>query len=294
MSLSGVWLPIVTPMQNDAIDYESYRGMLRQYLPTGIAGLIPLGTTGESPTVRDDEFERIVAITQEEVEGRLPVYVGVGGNDTGAVLAKLKKVEALGVDGILSVCPYYNRPSQQGMYEHFRRIAEATALSIIIYNIPYRTGVNLANDTLLRLAESPNIVGVKDSCGTIKQSLQLLAVKPDDFCVWTGEDALFYTAVVNGATGGILASAHLQTRRFVKVFEWLQANDHRHALKLWRGLEGIIPDLFVEPNPAPLKYCLYRLQQIRTPEVRLPLVPVSAALRARLDAHLAAIDQGRP
>jgi 4-hydroxy-tetrahydrodipicolinate synthase len=292
MNISGVWLPIVTPMKNGGIDYDSYRGLVRHYLSSDIAGMIPLGTTGESPTVKDDEFEQILAVTQEEVGGRLPVYVGAGGNDTGTVLAKLAKAEAMAADGILSVCPYYNRPSQQGMYAHFRRIAEATDLPIIIYNIPYRTGVNLANETLLRLAEIPNIIGVKDSCGVIQQSLRLLAAKPDGFSVLTGEDALFYTSVVNGADGGILASAHLQTRQFVKVFELLQGNDHQAALKIWRGLEHFIPDLFTEPNPAPLKYCLYRLGQIATREVRLPLVPVSDELKARLDERLSGWECG--
>jgi len=276
-------LPIITPFQDDDIDEDTYRNLIEHYLPTGISGLIPLGTTGESPTLSDDEVERMVELTVSAVNGRLPVYIGVGGNCTKKVLLMLKRVEQYAVQGILSVCPYYNRPSQRGMYEHFLRISEATDFDIIIYNIPYRTGVNLENEWLLKLAEQRNIIGVKDSCGSLKQTTELIGQKPDGFSVLTGEDALFYTTVTHGGDGGILAAAHLRTAEFVEVFRLLQANDYQAALPRWQALSRFIPMLFQEPNPTPLKYTLHRLDLIPSHEARLPLVEISSELQRRLD-----------
>jgi 4-hydroxy-tetrahydrodipicolinate synthase len=165
-ALSGVWLPIITPFLDGAVDFASYERLLEYYLELGVDGIFPLGTTGESPTLDDDESESIVERTLAVVAGRIPVFVGVGGNATGKVLRTLRRLDRYDFTGIVSVCPYYNRPSQDGMAAHVRCIAEATDRKIVIYNIPYRTGVNLANDTLLALAEQPNIVGVKDSSGT--------------------------------------------------------------------------------------------------------------------------------
>ncbi|GAK50309.1 dihydrodipicolinate synthase [Candidatus Moduliflexus flocculans] len=282
-TLQGVYLPIITPFQDDEIDEETYRNLIEQYLLTGISGLIPLGTTGESPTLSNDETERMTELTVSAVNGRLPVYVGVGGNCTKKVLQLLTRVERYAIQGILSVCPYYNRPSQRGIYEHFLRISEATNLSIIIYNIPYRTGVNLENETLLKLAEQRNIIGVKDSCGNLKQTAELIGQKPDGFSVLTGEDALFYTTVTHGGDGGILAAAHLRTAEFVEIFRLLQANDYQAALPRWQALSRFIPLLFQEPNPTPLKYVLHRLGLIPSHETRLPLVEISSELQRRLD-----------
>jgi 4-hydroxy-tetrahydrodipicolinate synthase len=190
------------------------------------------------------------------------------------------------VQGILSVCPYYNRPSQEGMREHFTRIAESTDRPILIYNIPYRTGVNLTNETLLALAELPNIVGVKDSSGIIVQSLELLRLRPKGFSVLTGEDAYFYTMLAHGADGGILASSHVETGRFLAVHERMVANDHHGARAVWQGLETLVPLLFKEPNPMPIKHCLWRQGLIQSPECRLPLTRVSESLAGELDRSL--------
>jgi len=283
MTIKGVWLPIITPFHNGRVDYQSYEELINHFIPKGISGLIPLGTTGESPTISEDEFERIIDKTLEITGKKIPVYIGLGGNYTDHVLQKLKMVEKYRIDGILSVCPYYNRPNQQGITEHFVKISEATDLNIIIYNIPYRTGVNLENDTLLRLAELKNIVAVKDSCGIIKQSLELLMHKPKNFSVMTGEDILFYTTLVNGGDGGIMAAAHLNTENFINLYHLIQDNDHMSALNLWKGLESHIPLFFREPNPAPVKYCLKQKSLIKSDEVRLPLMPVSDQLKMDLN-----------
>lgn len=283
MTLKGVWLPLITPLMNGEFDEESYENLIDHYVPLGISGLIPLGTTGESPTVADDEFECIIDKTLAACNHRVPVYAGVGGNHTRAVLKKLKIAEKYGLDGILSVCPYYNRPGQQGLFEHFLKISEATNLNIIIYNIPYRTGVNLLNETLFRLSEQKNIVGVKDSNGDIRQTMDLILNKPEGFSVLTGEDMLFYLTLTMGGNGGILASAHLKTEQFIEILRLIHNNDFQAALDIWRSIQGMIPLLFQEPNPAPIKYCLNKMGRIRSSEVRLPLTSVSPDLQSRLD-----------
>ena len=284
--VSGIWLPMVTPFLDGNVDWKSYEGLLEHYLGAGVAGIFPLGTTGESPTLSEDETREIVDRTGSVVAGRAPVFVGVGGNATDKVIRHIERLEGLAFEGIVSVCPYYNRPGQDGLLQHFTRIAQATDRPIVIYNIPYRTGVNLTNDTLLELAQLPTIVGVKDSCGSLAQSLDLLRRRPEGFAVLTGEDAWTYTMLTHGADGGILASAHLATGLFVDIYERIVANDHRGARGVWSRLETLVPLLFKEANPMPIKYCLWRLGLIRSPECRLPLTRVSSALAAELDLAL--------
>lgn len=281
--ISGIWLPVITPFVDGAVDFVSYERMLEHYLGKWVTGMFPLGTTGESPTIDDDEMEAIVDRTVTVVAGRVPVFVGISGNATAKVVKTIKRLERYAFPGIVSVCPYYNRPGQDGLYEHFARIAEATDRPIVIYNIPYRTSVNLANDTLLRLAERPNIVGVKDSSGNLAQSLDLLRQRPKGFSIMTGEDASFYTMLAHGADGGILAASHLKTELFVAVYERMAANDHHGARSIWSGLETLVPLLFKEANPMPIKYCLWRQGMIKSPECRLPLTSISRALADELD-----------
>ena len=295
--VSGIWLPIVTPFRDGAVDLASYERLLEHALARGVRGVFPLGTTGESPTLDDDEMEAIVDRTVQVVAGRAPVFVGVGGNATAKVLRTLRRLERYRFPGIVSVCPYYNRPGQDGLDAHFRAIAEATDREILIYNIPYRTSVNLDNDTLLRLAELPNIVGVKDSCGILAQSLDLLARKPAGFSVLTGEDALYFTMLANGADGGILAASHLMTERFLEVGRRFAGNDVAGARAAWAPLASLVPLLFAEANPMPIKHLLWRQGLIASPECRLPLTGISDALARRLDAafmRAPSADRGSP
>lgn len=284
--ISGVWVPLITPFVNGEIDFSGYRRLIERYVDAGVSGLFPLGTTGEAPTLDDGEIDAIVDQTVDAVAGRVPVFVGIGGNATRKVLRTVERLERYGFAGIVSVCPYYNRPTQAGLREHFAAIAGATDRPILIYNVPYRASVNLQNDTLLELARLPNIVGVKDSAGSMAQSLGLLANRPDDFSVLTGEDALFFTMLANGADGGILASAHIATERFVDIARRMAANDHLGALSLWKPLAPLLRKLFEETNPMPIKYCLWRQGLIASPECRLPLGSVSDALACELDELL--------
>lgn len=286
MSLQGIFVPLITPFKDDKVDFNSYKRMIDFYLTKGIDGFIPLGTTGEIPTITTSEYEEIIDKTVEYTNGAVPIYVGLGGNNTKAVVERLKTVEKYKVEGILSVSPYYSRPDQRGIYEHFKSISEATDLGIILYNIPYRTGRNIENDTIHKLAELKNIIGIKDACGNISQSTELLLNKPDNFSVLTGEDAFFYTTLALGGDGGVLASAHINTEYFVSIYNNLKNNDHQTALILWQELYKIIPLLFKEPNPTPLKYCLKKLGLIDSDEVRLPLLTITEGLKKELDEVL--------
>ena len=286
MQLTGVWLPIITPFKNDKIDFKSYKRLIEYYSDKGISGFVPLGTTGEVPTLSDYEFEEMIERTMEYNKRRLPVYVGIGGNYTAQVIKKVKIAEYYDIQGILSVCPYYNKPSQDGIYSHFKAIAEETPLDIVVYNIPYRTGVNVENDTIYRMAEIKNIIGVKDCCGDIKQSMSLMLHPPKDFSILTGEDLLFYPSLALGAQGGILASAHVNTEKFVDVYKKVKANDTVGAMETWKQLYDLIPLLFKEPNPAPVKYLLKELGLIDSDEVRLPLTQISDGLKEKLDHYL--------
>jgi 4-hydroxy-tetrahydrodipicolinate synthase len=283
---SGLWVPLITPFKDGAVDYASYERLIDHYLAFGVDGLFPLGTTGESPTLDEAEIEQIVERTVARA-GTVPVFVGVGGNATHKVTRSLKRLERHRFAGIVSVCPYYNRPSQDGLIAHFKAIAAATDRGVLIYNIPYRTAVNLSNDSLLELAAVPNIVGAKDSSGSLAQSLELLQRKPADFAVLTGEDALHFTMMANGAEGGILAASHLMTQGFVDITRAFQRRDLAAARAAWAPLAAFVPLLFAEANPMPIKYCLWRQGLIASPECRLPLTKISDRLARQLDAAIA-------
>lgn len=283
MKIEGVLVPLITPFKDGKVDLQSYEKMINHYIEQGINGIIPLATTGESPTILTEEYEEVLAKVVEYTNNRVPIYVGLGGNHTSELVKKLKVVERYDIDGILSVAPYYSRPNQRGLYEHFRAVSEATDLDIVIYNIPYRTGTNIENETLHRLAEFKNIIALKDCCGDIKQTTELLMNPPKDFSILTGEDALFYTTLILGGNGGILGSAHLRTKEFIQIYDLIKENNHQEALKVWKNLYNMIPLLFSEPNPAPLKYCLNKLGLIESDEVRLPLVNITSELQKKLD-----------
>lgn len=282
----GLWLPLITPFRDGRLDEASLRRLLRHYRTQPLDGLILAATTGEGLSLDEAETERLVAVAAEETDGGPPLWLGLSGADTRKLAAALAQTAAWPLDGYLIASPYYLRPGQEGLYRHFRTLAEATERPILLYNIPYRTGVNLTNETLLRLAELPNVVGLKDCCADAAQSFDLLRHKPADFAVLTGEDALFYSALAQGAEGAILASAHVETRSFAAVRDALLAGDQPGALARWRALAELPRLLFAEPSPAPIKHWLWRCGLIDSPELRLPLTPVSEGLAQRLDREI--------
>jgi len=252
-----------------------------------IDGMILAATTGEGLTLETQETERLVAIAAEMVRGKLPLLLGLCGSNTRALVRHIREIERWPVSGYLVTAPYYSRPSQEGLAQHFLALAEETAKPILLYNIPYRTGVNLANETLFRLAAHPRIAGIKDCCAQLAQTFDLLRGRPRDFAVLTGEDALFFTHVALGADGGILAAAHAETAAFAAVRSALLAGEREKALEIWRDLADLVSLLFAEPNPAPVKHWLWRQGLIASPELRLPMTGVSAALASRIDRAIA-------
>jgi 4-hydroxy-tetrahydrodipicolinate synthase len=278
---------LVTPFRDGQVDERSLSQLVARYRDSGISGVVLAGTTGESPVLSRGEIERLVEHVAAELDGSLPIYLGVSGNDTVSVATGVEKLNRLPLDGYLVTTPYYNRPSQDGLRAHFDAVAGQTDRAIIVYNIPYRTGVNLHNATLLGLAERhSNIVGVKDSSGDVKQSLELIREGAGRLAVMTGEDHLFFVCVALGGAGGVLAAAHVLPEHFVKVFRDLTTGQRDDALSTWNRLSPWIPMLFEEPNPVPLKAWLASQGLISSPECRLPLTPASEGLLASMRERL--------
>lgn len=286
--LAGLWLPLVTPLRDGRLDEPGLAALVRRMAAAPIDGLILAATTGEALTLDADETERLVAIAAEANGGRRPIYLGLSGSHTHKLARTLSATRGWPIEGYLIACPYYTRPSQDGLYLHFATLAELSDKPIVLYNIPYRTGVNMLNETVLRLAEIERIVGLKDCCDSHEQSFELLRRRPDGFAVLTGEDALFFSALAHGADGGILASAQVDPRSFAEMRADLLRGDRGAALQRWAGLSDIATLLFAEPSPAPIKYWLWRKGWLPSPEVRLPITPVSPALARRIDAAIAA------
>lgn len=284
--LDGIWLPLITPFTDGELDDDAVVALVRHYVAAPISGFILAATTGEGLTLDAAETERLVKLAAEATNGELPLYLGLSGSDTRKMAKTIAETWAWPVDGYLIACPYYTRPSQDGLYRHFAALAAASDHPIILYNIPYRTGVNLANETLFRLAGLDGIVGLKDCCAIPAQSFDLLRGRPAGFSVLTGEDALFYAAIAHGADGGILASAHAGPDEFARVRDDLLAGDRAGALRRWSRLVDVVTLLFAEPSPSPIKYWLWRSGLLPSPEVRLPMTPVSDALARRIDAAI--------
>ncbi|MBP0116408.1 MULTISPECIES: 4-hydroxy-tetrahydrodipicolinate synthase family protein [Bradyrhizobium] len=287
--LHGLWLPLVTPFQGGALDDRSLRRLTRHYGGQAVDGFILGATSGEGMTLRGAEFERLVAVVRDEMAagGRsLPICLGLSGADTSRLQERLDETADWPIDGYLIASPYYVRPSQRGLLAHFEALADHAAWPIALYNIPYRCAVNITNQTMLRLAEHKNIVGLKDCGASREQSIALLRDRPKDFRVLTGEDANYLEALIDGADGGILLSAHVETAIFAAVYAELKRGNHDAAQARWHEVAELTRLLFTEPSPAPAKYWLWRSGLIDSPEVRLPMVEVSSELAAAIDREI--------
>jgi 4-hydroxy-tetrahydrodipicolinate synthase len=287
--LQGLWLPLVTPFRDGELDEPSLRRLVRHYANGPVDGLILAATSGEGLTLGIDELARLVATVRAELTdcGRdMPICLGLSGASTAGMCDTLDQTAAWPIDGYLISSPYYLRPSQRGLLAHFTTLADHAAFPIVLYNIPYRSAVNLANETLLSLAEHPNIVGLKDCCADRAQSIDLLRRRPSGFRVLTGEDAQYFEGLDDGADGAILLSAHLETDAFASVRTLLKDGKRDAALACWHGVAELTRLLFTEPSPAPAKYWLARTGLIESAEVRSPMVEVGAELAARLDQEI--------
>jgi 4-hydroxy-tetrahydrodipicolinate synthase len=288
--LRGLFLPLVTPFRDGALDEPSLRRLVRHYAGRQIDGFVLAATSGEGMTLEGDELERIVALVRAELASErraLPVCLGLSGAGTRKLMAELDRTANWPIDAYLISSPYYVRPSQRGLWQHFSLLASRAAHPIVLYNIPYRSSVTLTNETLLRLAEHPNIVGLKDCCADRALSAELLRKRPAGFRVLTGEDTDYFDALAAGADGAILLSAHVETNSFAAIRSHLQAGNHAAAETAWREVRELTRLLFAEPSPAPAKYWLARSGLIASAEVRSPMVEVSTELAGRLDQEMA-------
>ncbi|MDO9561145.1 MAG: 4-hydroxy-tetrahydrodipicolinate synthase [Bradyrhizobium sp.] len=288
--LQGLWLPLVTPFRDGELDQASLRRLAGHYAAGPVDGLILAATSGEGMTLGMADLERVVAVVRDGIadSGRpLPVCLGLSGAGTSKMQDALDETADWPIDGYLIASPYYTRPSQRGLLQHFTALADHAAWPIVLYNIPYRTAVNLDNETLLRLAEHRNIVGLKDCGADRARSIDLLRQRPKGFRVLTGEDAHYCEALSDGADGAILLSAHIDTAGFAAVLTQLREGNRDAALARWESLSELTSLLFAEPSPAPAKYWLARTGLIARADVRLPMLEVSPELAARLDAEIA-------
>jgi len=288
--LHGLWLPLVTPFRDGEIDQQSLLRLVRHYAAGPIDGLILAATSGEGLLLSAPELERLVEFVRtalDDARRQLPICLGLAGASTTRMCDAIDETATWPIDGYLISSPYYLRPSQRGLLQHFTELADHAAWPIVLYNIPYRSAVGMTNETLLKLAEHPNIVGLKDCCADRAQTIELLRHRPAGFRVLTGEDAQYHDALVDGADGGILLSAHVETEGFASVRRLLAAGHHDAALAAWQRVSELTRLLFAEPSPAPAKHWLWRTGLIDSPEVRSPIVAVSDTLAAKLDHEIA-------
>jgi 4-hydroxy-tetrahydrodipicolinate synthase len=288
--LTGLWLPLITPFCDGVVDEVSLQRLVRHYAALPVDGLILAATSGEGLTLGMAELEWIVAVTREtlaEAKRYLPICLGLAGSHTRKLCHTLDETAGWPIDGYLISSPYYSRPSQRGLLQHFTVLADHASWPIVLYNIPYRSSINLETETLLELACHPNIVGIKDCGADRAQSVELLQRRPTGFRVLTGEDALYFDALSDGADGAILLSAHVETAAFAAIAKLFREGRRDAARERWDSVSELTRLLFAEPSPAPAKYWLSRMGLIDSAEVRLPMVEVSRELAATLDAEMA-------
>jgi 4-hydroxy-tetrahydrodipicolinate synthase len=275
---SGLWIPLITPFDHGSVDHASLKRLVAHYRSSGIAGLVVCGSTGEAAALSDEE--QLVALETVMKEAPdLPVVMGLSGYHLGKTAARIKMLGALGLAGILLPAPSYIRPAQAGLIEWFTQLADASAVPVILYDIPYRTGVKMELETLLKLAGHPRICAIKDCGGDAAKTQALIA--DGRLQVLSGEDANIFSTMVQGGHGAIAAAAHLHTQRFVQVLQLIEAGELEQARTRWEPLLPLIEGLFSEPNPGPLKALLARQGLVRD-ELRSPMTRASSALAERL------------
>ena len=283
---AGCGTALVTPFRKDlSLDEETLRRLVRRQIAGGVNFLVPCGTTGESPTLSHEEHLRVVAITIEEAKGKVPVLAGAGGYDTHHVIEMAREVERMGADAILSVTPYYNKPTQEGLYHHFKAVASATSLPIILYNVPPRTNVNIDPGTLRRLAEIENIIGVKEASGNISQITQVIQQAPENFLVLSGDDALTLPIAAMGGRGIISVASNEIPAEMTRLARLCLEGNFAEARALQRKWLPLLEVNFVETNPVPVKAAMAEMGLLE-PVFRLPLVPPRAENLAKIRAVL--------
>lgn len=274
INLAGVGVALVTPFRHDkSIDFEALGRLLEYQIRNSIDYIVVLGTTAETPTLNADEKHRVREYVAQRVAGRVPLVLGVGGNNTQGVVDELQSLDLKDFSAILSVVPYYNKPSQEGIYQHYREIATHSPLPVILYNVPGRTGVNMTADTTLRLAsEFDNIIGIKEASGNISQMDEIIKRKPEDFMVISGDDGITFPLITLGAVGVISVIGNAFPKEFSRMVRMAREGDYDRARQIHHRFTELFKLLFVDGNPAGVKCVLHAMGMIEN-ELRLPLVP---------------------
>jgi 4-hydroxy-tetrahydrodipicolinate synthase len=284
--IKGSIVAIVTPMFEDgSLDKDGLRKLIDWHIAEGTDAMVIVGTTGESATVSPEEHCELVKLAVDHTAGRIPVIAGTGGNSTAEAIALTRHAKEVGADACLQVVPYYNRPTQEGMYRHFKAIAESTDLPIILYNVPGRTVADMSNDTVLRLAPIENIVGIKDATGNLGRGIELLRDAPADFAVYSGDDATAMALMFCGGAGNISVTANVAPRAMHELCVAAMARDVARAVEINNRVLSLHAKLFVEPNPVPVKWALAEMGMMPA-GLRLPLAPLSEQFHDTVRAAL--------
>lgn len=279
----GLGVAVVTPFTLDgAVDYAALKRLIRYQLNSGVDFLCILATTGETPCLTLDEKNKITELVKEENKGQVPILKYCGGNNTAAVIEEMKATDWTGIDGILSICPYYNKPSQEGLYQHFKAIASASPLPVVMYNVPGRTGVNMKAETTVRLAHGcENIVGIKEAAGSLEQVDEIIKGKPDRFDIISGDDALTFSMIASGAAGVISVIGNALPREFSRMIRLEFQGEYEAARRIHHMFTELYSLLFVDGNPAGVKALLNDMGYIEN-VLRLPLVPTTIKTKEKM------------
>ena len=284
--IKGSLVAIVTPMHEDgSLDLQTYRALVDWHVAQGTHAIVAVGTTGESPTVDVDEHLELIRVTVEQAAGRIPVIAGTGANSTLEAIELTREAKALGAQASLQVVPYYNKPTQEGLYQHFKTIAEAVDLPVILYNVPGRTVADLAHETTMRLAKIPNIVGIKDATGNIERGEWLIREAPEGFAVYSGDDGTAVALMLLGGHGNISVTANVVPDLMSKLCALAMAGNARQAADLQLKLLPLHRAMFIDANPIPVKWALTRMGKIKS-GIRLPLVGLSNGQHAVVESAL--------
>jgi len=282
---TGVFVPLATPFTADgALNATALRQLIDRVIVEGASGVVPCGTTGESPTLSHEEHEQVIALTVEYTARRVPVIAGTGSNSTSEAIAMTQAADRLGVDGMLVIAPYYNRPNQQGVLAHFTAVAACTSKPIVMYNIPKRTGINMEAATIIALSKVANITGIKEASGDVAQIMEIIQ-GTSEFSVLTGDDNLLFTLCALGGHGGICTSSHFLPGEWVRLVTLCRDGKLAEARALHYRLLPLAKALFCEPNPTPLKAGLNMLG-MNVGDPRLPILPASESCQATMRAAL--------
>ena len=278
----GSLVALITPFRNGALDQAAFQELVAWQLKEGTHGLVPCGTTGESPTLHESEHRRVIALCVEVAAHKVPVVAGTGSNSTEHTIALTRQAKEAGADAALIVCPYYNKPTQEGLYQHFKAVHDAVDLPIVIYNIPGRSAVDMSNATMARLAKLPNIVGVKDATNDLSRPLRMRVEIGEDFCLLSGEDATAVSYLAQGGQGCISVTANAAPRLCADMHEAWQKGDLAAVRRINERLFPLHDALFAETSPAPVKYAVSLLGRA-TSEVRQPLCPLLPETREKVE-----------